>query len=76
MREEGNLSATVELAPELVARLPGFKGRWVYTCWIKEECGAWIGPFESAQDAMRACESHFESNHGKLFWPDEITVID
>jgi hypothetical protein len=76
MREEGDLSATVELAPELVARLPGFKGKWVYTCWIKEECAAWIGPFESAQDAMTACESHFDSNHRNLFWPDKITVID
>jgi hypothetical protein len=39
MFEEAGHSATVELSPEMLARLPGFKDKWVYTCWIKEECG-------------------------------------
>jgi hypothetical protein len=64
------LSATVELAPEPVASLPGFKGNWVYTCWPRESCGAWIGPFDSADLARTACEAHFASDHREAFWPD------
>jgi len=63
MFEEAGHSATVELSPEMLARLPGFKDKWVYTCWIKEECGGWIGSFETARAAMEACEQHFGSDH-------------
>jgi hypothetical protein len=73
---DGNPSATVDIANELVEKLPGFKGRWVYTCWIRPECPVWIGPFPTAQGAMDACDAHLESGHSKIFWPDEIADAD
>jgi hypothetical protein len=65
------LSATVEIAPKHVARLPGFKGKWVHTCWALAECCAWVGPFETAQEAMKACDAHIESGHLLEGWPGE-----
>src|ERR1700751_6061995 len=76
MCDQRGLSATVGIANETMARLPGFKNKWVWTCWIRQECPAWIGPFDTAKAAMDACEAHFKSDHTKIFWPDEVTDVD
>jgi hypothetical protein len=62
--------AVVEIAPVLFDQFPEFKGRWVWTCYARAECGAWIGSFDTPQLAIEACEKHFASKHTKLFWPD------
>ena len=49
---------------------PDYLGKWVYLCW-SGSCGAmWIGGFDTADAAMRACESHIESDHKIIFWSD------
>ena len=68
-------TATVEIAPEHVARLPGFANKWVWTCWCEVESGAWIGPFDTELAAMDACDLHFASGLTQLFWGDD-TVDD
>lgn len=68
-------TATVELAPALFDPFPEFAGKWVWTCWARSECGAWIGPFDEPEPAMAACEQHFASNHTKVFWPDRTEDV-
>jgi hypothetical protein len=70
-------TAIVEIAPEYAAQLPGFANKWVWTCWCEPECGAWIGPFDTALEAIAACNRHFASGHTKLFWGDgEVTDVE
>jgi hypothetical protein len=73
MTKEPGPTATVEMTSDMVARLPGFKDKWVWTCWISAHRPSWIGPFDTAQAAIVACDAHFESGHKKIYWPEEVT---
>jgi hypothetical protein len=54
---------------------PDYLGKWVYLCW-EGVCGAmYIGAFDTADAAMRACEKHIESDHMIIFWSDGTETI-
>jgi hypothetical protein len=57
-----------------LANPPGYAWKWFWSCWVKQKCPAIVGPFESREAAVKACEEHFESGHTKNVWPNGTDI--